>query len=119
MIYEEILKNLFFVIKFVVGKEKKLYFQVSWLDKYKWLIYSSVFQGGFCKICMLFFQLDVRCYDIFVSKLFKNFKKVGGKDCLILRYEQFVYYKSVCIEYQILKVSFIFLEIIVQYKISL
>ena len=27
---------------------------MSWLDKYKWLAYSSVANGGLCKYCMLF-----------------------------------------------------------------
>lgn len=96
---EETLKNLPFVTKFVAGKEKKLYFQAGWLDKYKWLTYSNALQGGLCKICVLFPQSDVRCYDTFVSKPFKNFKKVGRKDCLILRHEQSAYHKNACIEY--------------------
>lgn len=117
-IHEETLKNLPFVTKFVAGKEKKLYFQASWLDKYKWLTHSSALQVCLCKICMLFPQSDVRCYDNFVSKPFKNFKKVGGKDCSILRHEQSAYHKSACIEYQTLKASLTSPETTVQYKIS-
>jgi hypothetical protein len=40
-----------------VGKdkrEKKLYFQASWMKKHRWLIYSGKLQGGLCKICVLF-----------------------------------------------------------------
>lgn len=88
------LKNLTFVTKFVAGKEKKLYFQANWLDKYKWLTYCSALQGGLCKICMLFSQSIVGCYDTFVSKPFKNFKKVCGNDCSILRHEQSAYHKN-------------------------
>ena len=115
---EETLKNLPFVTKFVAGKEKKVYFQAGWLNKYKWLTYSSSVQGGLCKTCMLFPQSDVRCYDTFVSKPFTNFKKVGGKDCSFLRHEQSAYHKNACIEYQTLKASLTFPETTVQYKIN-
>lgn len=69
-------------------------------------------------MCMLFPQSDIRCYDTFVSKPFKNVKKVGGNDCSILRHEQSAYHKSACIEYQTLKASLTFPETTVQYKIS-
>ena len=29
-------------------------FQYHWLDKYPWLIYSKILDGGFCKYCVLF-----------------------------------------------------------------
>lgn len=118
-IHEETLKSLPFVTKCVAGKEKKLYFQARWFDEYKWLTHSSALQWDICKICMLFPQSDVRCYVTFVSKPFKNFKKVGGKDCSILRHEQSAYHKSACIEYQTLKAfSLTSPETTVQYKIS-
>ena len=81
---EETLKNLPFATKFVTGTEKKLYFQASWLEKHKWLKFSSILQGGFRKICMLFPRSDVRYYETFVSKPLKKFNKVGGKECSML-----------------------------------
>ena len=29
-------------------------FQLKWLDKYPWLVYSKELDGGFCKFCSLF-----------------------------------------------------------------
>ena len=29
-------------------------FQIDWLSKYKWLAYSKLRDGGFCKYCVLY-----------------------------------------------------------------
>ena len=35
-------------------KVKTLTFQHSWLDRYRWLVYSDTLRGGLCKFCVLF-----------------------------------------------------------------
>ena len=35
-------------------KQKMLTFQNSWLNHHKWLVYSPLQLGGFCKYCVLF-----------------------------------------------------------------
>lgn len=34
--------------------KKKLKFQLSWLDKWKWLAYSYKEDGAYCKYCVIF-----------------------------------------------------------------
>jgi hypothetical protein len=40
--------------KFPVISTRKLKFQLSWITRFSWLIYSSKLEGAFCKICVLF-----------------------------------------------------------------
>ena len=116
----ETLKDLPYQTKQFAGKskEKKLYFQTSWLDKHKWLSYSSVFKGGLGKVCVLFPQSGFRCYDTFFSKPFTNFKKAVGKDGSLEKHDHSEYHRNACISYQTLKASLQTPENTVQYKIN-
>jgi len=40
--------------QFPVSEKKNFKFQRSWLLKYKWLAYSVIMNGAFCKYCVLF-----------------------------------------------------------------
>lgn len=50
-------------------------FQYKWLEKYPWLAYSKVLNGGFCKFCALFVKDRTR-YGILVNKPFESWVKV-------------------------------------------
>ena len=41
------------VVKETVRKKRRLTFQLSWLDTYKWHAYIPSFNGGICKFCIL------------------------------------------------------------------
>ena len=51
-------------------------FQLSWLHKYPWLVYSKELNGGFCKFCALFVVKDRNLLGVLVNKPFKNRVKV-------------------------------------------
>ena len=51
-------------------------FQLKWLDKYSWLVYSKELDGGFCKFCALFAKDRNRC-GVLVNKPFQNWVKVN------------------------------------------
>lgn len=38
--------------------KKKLKFQLSWLDKWKWLAYSQINDGAYCKYCVIFYKTE-------------------------------------------------------------
>ena len=46
-------------------------FQLKWLDKYSWLVYSKDLSGGFCKYCALFVTDRSKCV-VFVNTPFQN-----------------------------------------------
>ena len=82
------------------GKDRKvktLTFQASWLQKYKWLIYSEAVRGGLCKYCILFPPKDARISitgTLVVSKPFQNLPKAGGKDGVLESHERLQYHKD-------------------------
>lgn len=39
------------------NKTRNLRFQHRWLQLYKWLAYSEIKQGGFCKVCVVFSKI--------------------------------------------------------------
>uniref|UniRef100_A0A2S2Q2I5 TTF-type domain-containing protein n=1 Tax=Sipha flava TaxID=143950 RepID=A0A2S2Q2I5_9HEMI len=39
---------------FPVVSTRKLKFQLSWITRFSWLVYSSKLKGAFCKMCVLF-----------------------------------------------------------------
>ena len=51
-------------------------FQYNWLDKYQWLIYSKILDGGFCKYCVLFAQ-NRTSLGVLVNKPFTTWVKVN------------------------------------------
>ena len=50
-------------------------FQLKWLDKYPWLVYSKELDGGFCKFCSLFAK-NRSALGVLVNKPFKMWVKV-------------------------------------------
>ena len=52
-------------------------FQVKWLEKYPWLVYSASLNGGFCKYCTLFVK-DRSKLGRLVNKPFEKWVKVTG-----------------------------------------
>ena len=61
-------------------------FQLSWLEKYPWLVYSKEVDGGFCKYCSLFVK-DRNSLGALVNSPFRKWVKVskivkGHKDTL-------------------------------------
>lgn len=50
-------------------------FQYKWLEKYPWLVYSKVLNGGFCKFCALFAKNREKCGAL-VNKPFETWIKV-------------------------------------------
>lgn len=61
-------------------------FQLSWLEKYPWLVYSKEVDGGFCKYCSLFVK-DRSSLGTLVNRPFRKWVKVnkiveGHKDTL-------------------------------------
>ena len=50
-------------------------FQLKWLKKYPWLVYSKALNGGFCKHCALFVKDRTR-YGVLVNKPFESWVKV-------------------------------------------
>ncbi|KAI6648557.1 52 kDa repressor of the inhibitor of the protein kinase [Oopsacas minuta] len=76
--------DLFKTQSIVRGKtqqKKVLVFQHSWLDRYRWLVYSISVGGGLCKFCILFSsETDKRKYcGMLVNRPFINFVKATGK----------------------------------------
>ena len=51
-------------------------FQYKWLDKYPWLIYSRILNGGFCKYCVLFVKNRDKL-GVLVNKPFTSWVKVN------------------------------------------
>ena len=50
-------------------------FQLKWLDKYPWLVYSKELDGGFCKFCSLFASRR-DSLGVLVNKPFRRWVKV-------------------------------------------
>ena len=50
-------------------------FQLKWLDKYPWLIYSKELDGGFCKFCSLLARNRSEL-GVLVNKPFRRWVKV-------------------------------------------
>lgn len=65
--------------KFPVSEKRNLKFQRSWLLKYKWLAYSAILNGVFCKYCVLFSVggggIGHQKLGLLVKKPFTNWKK--------------------------------------------
>ncbi|XP_025424947.1 zinc finger MYM-type protein 1-like [Sipha flava] len=65
--------------KFPVSEKRNLKFQRSWLLKYKWLTYSAIMNGVFCKYCVLFSVggggIGHQTLGLLVKNPFTNWKK--------------------------------------------
>ena len=51
-------------------------FQYKWLNRYSWLVYSKILDGGFCKYCVLFAQ-NRESLGFLVNKRFTAWVKVN------------------------------------------
>ena len=93
-------KNYPFISQIVTkgkeGKTKTLTFQPSWLDKYKWLVYSNANPGGFCKYCVITPPKDARIKQtgVLVTTPFTNLSKASGKDGVLEKHQNFQYHKD-------------------------
>ncbi|XP_026822593.1 uncharacterized protein LOC113560736 [Rhopalosiphum maidis] len=65
--------------KFPISEKRNFKFQRSWLLKYKWLAYSAIMNGVFCKYCVLFSigggGIGHQTLGLLVKKPFTNWKK--------------------------------------------
>lgn len=61
------------------AKEKKLKFQYSWLSKWKWLAYSKIENGAYCKYCVVFSKtgagVNFQSLGALAKKKFDNWRK--------------------------------------------
>ena len=85
------------VIKQVVvqgkHKVKTLTFQLSWLDKFKWLAYSCNAGGGLCKYCVLF-PPSIGVVTSNATFVTKPFRKAGGKKGLLQIHGTLQYHRN-------------------------
>lgn len=84
------------VTKGTAKREKTLTFQHSWLEKYRWLVYSPHLRGGLCKYCVLFSPRDPRVAKagVLVSKPLNNLSKAGGKDGFLECHQRLRYHSD-------------------------
>ena len=77
------------------GKKKALTFQHSWLQRYKWLVYSPSQKGGFCKYCVLFPPAS-SCIKtgVLVSQPMQKFNKATGKGGYLETHDQLSYHRD-------------------------
>ena len=79
-------------------REKTLTFQISWLERFKWLVYSESVGGGLCKYCVLFpsSNADARISTkgVLVTRPFQNLAKAMGKDGVLQNHEELRYHKD-------------------------
>ena len=73
------------------GRSYNLKFQESWLNDFKWLVYSPAAKGAYCKYCILFFGKDNNertKTGVLVSAPFTNVRKATGKYGTLTCHEQ-------------------------------
>jgi hypothetical protein len=69
------------------NKTRNLRFQHRWLQLYKWLAYSEIKQGGFCKVCVVFSKIGgIGGQKLYTRENVFMFKKV--KDLFKEYYER-------------------------------
>ena len=79
-----------------VFPNKKITFQLKWLDQRKWLAYSChpEYSGGWCMICLLFLtEKEKSSLGAFVKKSFRNYNKSKEK---LDGHENAAYHKKAC-----------------------
>ena len=63
------------------GKNWKVYFQMSWLKEYPWLVYLPSQKGGFCKYCALYAQSsNTSTFGVLVKLPFTKLTHAKGRD---------------------------------------
>ncbi|XP_050058718.1 zinc finger MYM-type protein 1-like [Aphis gossypii] len=76
----------------------KIWFQLNWLQKWKWLTYSNILNGAFCKFCVIFSQkeggIGKQSLGSLCTKEFSNWKHAIEK---FKHHEETCYHKA-CIE---------------------
>ncbi|KAJ9538686.1 hypothetical protein OSB04_031419 [Centaurea solstitialis] len=68
-------------------KSHKRSFQASWYRLYPWIEYSKTLDAAFCFPCLIFNKpcgLGYHGQQAFTKDGFRNWKKVGGKKCVLL-----------------------------------
>ncbi|XP_071965592.1 52 kDa repressor of the inhibitor of the protein kinase-like [Antedon mediterranea] len=90
------------------GRSKTLTFQYSWLDQYKWLVYSPSDHGGYCKYCVMFPPDKTNLSNaVLVGRPFKILKHAKGKDGVLDCHTNFLYHKTAVDKYKQLSMSFL------------
>ena len=69
------------------SSERSVRVQAAWFQRFKWLELSASMDMLFCLPCYLFPPTGHLAKSAFVKDGFQSFKKVGGKDCALLRHE--------------------------------
>jgi hypothetical protein len=69
------------------SSERGVRVQAAWFQRFKWLELSASMDMLFCLPCYLFPPTGHLAKSAFVKDGFQSFKKVGGKDCALLRHE--------------------------------
>ena len=89
------------VLKQTVSKGRKkinkvLTFQHSWMEKYKWLVYSPSQEGGYCKFCVLFPPKDprIKTIGVLVQSCMQKLHKVSGKDGYLAVHDNLEYHNA-------------------------
>lgn len=79
-----------------------LKFQLSWLHKWKWLAYSNIDNGAYCKYCVLYAKNEVGSGNQSLGQLcfkpFQAWKKAHEK---FNKHESSNYHKQSLLEYQL------------------
>ena len=76
-------------------KEKLFMFQSSWLEQYKWLVYSPSQQGGYCKHCVLFPPKVSRITPgVLVALPMQKCNKATGRQGYLALHDQGQYHKD-------------------------
>ena len=96
-----------------------LTFQNSWLEQYKWLVYSPSEQGGFCKYCALFPPTTSQIKTgVLVSIPMKKFNKATGKCGYLVMHEHLEYHQDAVVRNVSLRENLEHPESSLSYKIS-
>ena len=81
-------------------KTKTLSFQHSWMMQFPWLSFSKLLNGGICKFCVMFPQLDIQHQHTFVTQPFTAYKKALGKNSSLLKHHNSEHHKNAKVQYQ-------------------
>ena len=76
-------------------RSKCLSFQSSWLEQYKWLVYSPSQQGRYCKHCVLFPpKSSLITPGVFVALPMQKYNKATGRQEYLALHDQSQYHKD-------------------------
>ena len=85
------------VVKGKDRRKKTLRFQLSWLETYKWLVYSQSANGGLCKFCVLFPPAAsgaTSSINTFVTRAFVNLQKASGNSGKLQSHGKLKYHRE-------------------------